>query len=454
MKSRPPLVSGGRGPLGHTMEFLRSPETLMERGYREHGEVFGLRVAGKPFAVLVGAERAKFLFSETDRRLSIRLAYPFFRHMFSAESYFLAEHEEYKRQREIVLPRFQSRNLAAYVDVMDRGMLELVDDLGREGTIDLVGSFGPRILGIAAECFLGPEFARRMDGFFEVFKRFSEGLDPLLPSWVPAPHMVRSHRARDLIRSTVGAIIRERQQQPLDPPDFLQSLAEARYADGQPVPEPVLVSLALMLTWTAWETTTGQLCWGLIDLLQNPGELSRVRAEQSAVLDGRAPLDTKTINRLAHLDRAMHETERLHPATNGIVRVATEDIEYDGYHIPKKAFVLVPPRMSHRMPDLFPEPDRYRPDRFGENPKLTASLVGFGGGLHRCIGAQFAYLEMKVATTRMFQLLDMELVDADPQPVPGQKTKWPQVPCRVRYRVRQPAALPVPRSGHEVSRQV
>jgi sterol 14-demethylase len=54
----------------------------------------------------------------------------------------------------------------------------------------------------------------------------------------------------------------------------------------------------------------------------------------------------------------------------------------------------------------------------------------------------FAYLEMKVILTLLLQRYQLELVDPDPQPIPGQKTKWPQSPCRVRYQALAPASAP------------
>ncbi len=65
-------------------------------------------------------------------------------------------------------------------------------------------------------------------------------------------------------------------------------------------------------------------------------------------------------------------------------------------------------------------------------------LIGFGAGVHRCLGVHFAYLEMTVVLTQILRRYDLQLVDPDPQPVPGIKTKWPQTPCRVRYRARRP----------------
>ena len=128
----PPFVSGARPVLGHTAEFLKNPEALLGRGLAEHGRLFSLRLPGRPAIVLIGQDHSSFLFAETDKRLSIRRAYPFFRHMFAPDIYFLAEWREYQRQREILLPRFQGRQLDGYLAVMDAHAKALVDALAEK----------------------------------------------------------------------------------------------------------------------------------------------------------------------------------------------------------------------------------------------------------------------------------------------------------------------------------
>ena len=97
------------------------------------------------------------------------------------------------------------------------------------------------------------------------------------------------------------------------------------------------------------------------------------------------------------------------------------------------------PSISHRMPHVFPEPDRYVPERFSPDraeSRPPHSLIGFGGGVHRCAGVNFAYLEMKVALSLLFQHYEFSLLNPDPQPVAGAATKWPASPCRVSYQRR------------------
>ncbi|TWP51865.1 cytochrome P450 [Lentzea tibetensis] len=425
----PPTVSGAKPLVGHAVEFLRNPDRLIRRGFEEHGTMFSVRLPGGPGVVLLGPERGRFMFGEADSRLSIKDAYPFLKHMFT-KVYWLEERKEYLRQREILVPQFTGKHIAGQLDLMDRKATEFIDALPAEGEFDLVEAFGPLLMDIAAASFLGVDVATRIDGFFDVFRRFSGGVDPVTPGWVPLPHIVRSHRARDVLRRKCTELIEDRKLNPPAESDFLQTLATAVYADTkEPVPDDVLVSLLLILLWVGHDTTIAHLSWAMIDLLRHPLELKKVMAE----VEHTTAVDVKTMRRLVHLDNALHETERLHPSTNGVVRRATEPIDYDGYHFPKGTMVMLHQGVSHRLPEVFPEPDEFIPDRFSDEPKKKQALYGFGGGFHRCLGENFVYLELKVIITRLLQRLDLELIDSDPQPMTGQQTRWPQSPCRVRY---------------------
>jgi sterol 14-demethylase len=91
------------------------------------------------------------------------------------------------------------------------------------------------------------------------------------------------------------------------------------------------------------------------------------------------------------------------------------------------------------MTETWVEPDRYNPERFNaerEDAQIESnSLVGFGGGVHRCAGVNFARMEMKVVLAVLLQNYDMELLD-EVKPIAGAGTYWPAQPCRVRYKKR------------------
>jgi sterol 14-demethylase len=434
----PPIISGGSLPfIGQGLSFLREPLELLERGYREHGRVFGLKLGGKRMAVVLGPELNELFFRETDQRLSIRAGYPFFARMFSDRLYFLADKDEYQEQRQFVLPMFKGPQLHAYIPMMLEEIERLMTALGDEGELELVHTFGTLVMNIAIRCFLGRGFRERLgDRFFDIFRDFSAGMDPVLPGWLPLPHLLRSARAKKRLHQTLQGVIDERRQMASPPDDFLQRLVDGSYTSGNKIPDKVIIDLILLMSWAGHETTAGHTSWAIIDILQHPEIAQRLRDEQNAAwADDSAPLEMAHLNELKVLERALKETERLHPVAFVLIRQAIEDIPLPtGHVLPKGWMVAISPWISHRLPEVFEAPERFDPDRFlPERGEKLTNLVGFGGGVHRCAGVNFAYLEMKVIVTVLLRHYELELLDKDPQPIRGSHTKWPESPCRVRY---------------------
>lgn len=437
-----PLVDGGAPVIGHLAQFFRDPVAVLRRGYHTRGKLFSFKLMGRRMNVMLGPEHNRFFFEETDKLLSIRESMPFFLKMFSPDFYSFAEMDEYLRQRAIIMPRFKAASMKQYVGIMAEESLNLVARLGDEGEFDMIPTLGPVVMDIAAHSFMGREFHEKLGHeFFELFRDFSAGMEFVLPLWLPTPKQVRSQRAKKKLHAILQAWIEKRRAAPLDPPDFFQTMIETRYPDGRPVPDETIRHLILLLVWAGHETTAGQVSWALADLLQNRDYQAVIRAELAAVLGASDGRDFSWEQALAmpKMDLALRETERLHPVAYILSRKASTDIERDGYRIAKGDFVLLAPSITHRMTETFAHPDRYDPERFNaerEDAQITSnSLIGFGGGMHRCAGVNFARMEMKVLLAILLQHYEMELID-EPRPIAGAGTYWPAQPCRVRYRKR------------------
>lgn len=437
-----PLVDGARPVIGHLIEFFRDPVAVLKRGYATKGHLFSLNLMGRRMNVMLGPEHNRFFFEETDKLLSIRESMPFFLKMFSPEFYSFAEADEYLRQRAIIMPRFKAASMKQYVPVMAEETLALIDRLGDEGTFDLIPTLGPVVMDIAAHSFMGRDFHKKLGHeFFDLFRDFSAGMEFVLPLWLPTRKQIRSQRAKRKLHAILQGWIDKRRAEPVDPPDFFQTMIESNYPGGQAVPDETIRHLILLLVWAGHETTAGQVSWALADLLQNPAYLDVIRNEITTVMGGSDGHDFSWEQALAmeHMDFAIRETERLHPVAYILSRKANADITRNGYHIRKGDFVLLAPSITHRMEETFRNPDAYDPERFNpNNPEAqleSNSLIGFGGGVHRCAGVNFARMEMKVLLAILLQHYDMELID-EVRPISGAGTYWPAQPCRVRYRKR------------------
>jgi sterol 14-demethylase len=438
MSTAPPLVSGAKPGLGHVLEFLRDPIALLQRGHSEHGDLFSLRLGNRDGVVMVGPEHQRFFYTQPESVLSIKSAYPYLEAMFDEGFYYFAGEEEYHKQQEVVVSRVQSLLHDDYVGIMADETLAFLATLSDEGEFDLNARLAPLVMRIAAHTFLGRDLGLLLGyDFFGELRRLADGMEPVLPIWLPIPRLVRARRARNRLHKRLAGLLDARRQKPVDPPDFLQTLVDARYRDGSAVPDSVVVNLVLLVMYAGQETITGHLSWAIIDLLQNPEYLKEVVDEQHDLYAGNRDLSIERLARLRRLDRALLETQRLHPVAYIGQRTAVETLDYRGYTIPEGTMLFVAGCVSHRLPELFDDPDQYLPDRFTEGHDHDSyRLIGFGGGHHRCPGVDFAHLEMKVVLSLLLQHLDLELVDTDPRPDPGPKIKWPESPWRVRDRRR------------------
>jgi sterol 14-demethylase len=436
----PPLVSGALPLAGHAIAFLRDQLQLLERGYAEHGDIFRLRLGRRLAVVLIGPELAHWVFKHTDdHTLSIGPSLAFTLRLFGPDFYFLAPPEEYQHQRETLLPLFRAHMAGGHLAIMERHCAAFMARLGASGTLDLPQEMNALVLGVIMEAFLGADFVRHMPPTVASdFRDFIRGLDPITPGWVPAPHLLRARRARDRMRAAVGDLVRARRREPADPPDFLQVLLAARALDGTPVTDLWVVQMALGVTFAGHDSTTGHVSWALIDLLQHPRELGKVLAEQDRILPAGpgTPLDLAAVHRMTGLDRALHETARLRPVAPVMLRRVLRPVHIRGLAIPAGADVFVAPVLSHRLPVLFSDADRYDPDRYLANPKQTSYLHGFGGGTHRCLGEHFADLLTHVTVTRLLQNYELTLLSPDPVPVPTPAFKGPRSPCLIRYQAK------------------
>ncbi len=149
------------------------------------------------------------------------------------------------------------------------------------------------------------------------------------------------------------------------------------------------------------------------------------------------------------LERAIKEAERLRPPLVMLMRMVLEDMEYAGRTLPKGSLAMVSPAASHRIPEVFKNPHAFDPDRYApgreEDRKALYSLIGFGGGKHRCMGMVFAYQQVKAIWSVLLRRFELELCEPDYRPNYTTFVVGPHQPCRVRYRRR--TAGPDLRSG-------
>jgi cytochrome P450 len=164
--------------------------------------------------------------------------------------------------------------------------------------------------------------------------------------------------------------------------DIMSLLIGARYDDGAPMSDQELRDELITLLIAGHESTATMLAWAFERLVRHPDKLARLRDEALSGED-------------AYADAVVKETLRLRPVLSFVLRRLSEPMEVGGRSLPAGAWLAPCGYLIHRREDIYPEPLRFLPERFLENPPSTYEWLPFGGGVRRCLGASFAQLEMK-----------------------------------------------------------
>jgi sterol 14-demethylase len=439
VKETPPVLSGGKPFLGHLLEFRKNRRNLFERGFREHGPVFTIKLGPQPVAVLIGPDAQEVFFTETDKRLNISTPYKFLEAAFG-KVLFIAPHEEYLRQRPLILPAFGRRKMARYVQVMQREVQKWLDSLGDEGQVELTAEINRLVQEVAGYALMGDAFQEEVgQKFWSLYEQISLSLDPVLPPHWPLPKFIRRDKARDEMKAILKPIIAERRRNPDAYEDFLQDFVNSSYEDGSPVEDEVLLSMMLGLMFAGHETTAGQAAWTVIQLLQHPEYLKLVQAEIDEFAPPGTEIDGRVMRNLQYVRWAVQETERTRPSADMLYRDVDEPVEAGGYVIPAGWKVQVAAEVAHRLPELWEEPEKFDPLRYSperqEDKQHRFSLIGFGGGMHKCLGMNFANNEMAIITTLLFQQYEVELLTPEPGILRGNGANRP-TETWIRYRKR------------------
>jgi cytochrome P450 len=195
--------------------------------------------------------------------------------------------------------------------------------------------------------------------------------------------------------------------------DVLSLLLEARDEEGEPLSDREVRDHVMTLLFAGHDTSTSTITFLLYELARAPEVAARLRAEQDRVLAGRPPTAAELLDgELPELEMAVDETLRLYPPAWIGPRRAIADFKFAGVPVPGGVAVNYCSWASHRLPEVFADPDAFRPERFA--PEARAALpkgayVPFGGGSRTCIGMRFGLMEVRAVATAVLQRFGLEL---------------------------------------------
>jgi cytochrome P450 len=430
-------------------EWISRPITFLERCSRLYGEMFTVRFPIGTIVFISDPEPIKEIFTGDPDVLHAGEANATpLEPLMGKNSVLLLDGPEHMRQRKLMLPSFHGERMQRYGDLMR----EIAEDEIKSWPVGTSFALRPRTQAITLEIIMravfGIEDAERLATLRDRLGRLLDiGMQPRALASIVIPPLRRTIGRRvwerfQRLRAEVDEVlydeIRRRRTMPdiAERDDVLSILLQARDEQGKPLMDIELRDELITLLVAGHETTATTLAWAFDLLLRHPRELDRLQTE---IREGESS---------EYLDAVIKETLRIRPVVPGVVRKLTAPLELNGYRFPAGMRLAPNIYLTHRNPDVYPEPERFRPERFLEQPADTYSWIPFGGGIRRCLGASFALYELKVVIPTIIRNVTLRAVGDRPERIRRRAITF--VPARdamVRVeRFNEPATRPPDRT--------
>ena len=437
----PPKMPGALPLLGHMLAFGKNPFDYMMQLRNTLGEIGEFRMFHQKMVLMTGPEANEAFFRAPDAQLDQSQAYKIMTPIFGKGVVFDAPPHKKDQQLKMLMPVLRDKPMRGYAQVIVQEVEEMIATWGDSGEIDLLEFMKELTIYTSSHCLLGDEFRYELnDEFAKIYHDLEKGVNPLafVFPYLPLPVFRRRDRARVKLQALVTDIIAKRAQKSEKSEDAFQLLIDASYDDGTPLSAHEITGMLIGTIFAGHHTTAGTAAWTLLELAKRPEHLKRVLKEldQHFGVDGEVTF--QSLREIPILENVIKEVLRLHPPLIFLIRKVMKDFHFKGYTVKAGKYVCASPRVSHRIAEIFPEPEKFDPDRYSEGRQEDAqpfSWIAFGGGKHKCTGNAFAMLQLKAIFSILLRRYTFELIDEKDyyQDDFTQMVVQPLSPCRVRY---------------------
>ncbi|MBE9211055.1 cytochrome P450 [Nostoc sp. LEGE 06077] len=404
------------------VQWIYQPLQLMENSAKAHGDCFTLWLTKKqPMVFLSNPEAIQQLFTDNLSNLDSRGSAQILQPLLGENSLILLSGTSHQRQRKLLTPPFHGDRMKAYGSIIANITEEVVSQWKIGQPFSVRDSMQEISLRVILQAVFGLNKGER---YTQLQKLLTSILDlsgsalrstiSFLPfmqidlgSWSPWGNFLRQ---REKIDQLLYAEIRERRHHAdTSGSDILSLMMSARDENGEAMTDVELRDELMTLLVAGHETTASALTWALYLIHRTP----QIREKLLAELDrfgNNANLDE--ITRLPYLTAVCQETLRIYPiAMITIPRIVKTPLEIMGHQFEPGTLLVGCIYLTHRRPDLYPEPQQFKPERFLERQYSLYEYLPFGGSNRRCLGMAFALFEMKLVLATVLSHVDLSLVD-------------------------------------------
>jgi cytochrome P450 len=428
-----------------THQIAHDPLPLLLGAYETYGPIFSMRLLHTRVVFMLGPEANQFITVGHPENFHWRESSFGDLIPLLGDGLLTVDDDFHDRARAIMMPAFHREQVAVATLAMEREAEAAIATLAPGEVVDVYAWMRNLAMRIAMRALLGldPDEAGKGATAAEHFERalgyygIDYGLRLLRGPGSPWRKLMASRKVLDEI--VFGEVTRRRANPDPERRDILSLLVAVRGEDGEAFTDREIRDQVMTLMFAGHDTSTSTLTFLLYELARHPEALTRLAEEQDRVLGGATPTQQQLEGELPYLEMVLDEVLRLYPPAWIGPRRAVRDFEFGGYTVPRGAYVNYSSWASHRIPEVFPDPEAFVPERFTRERKAAlprGAYVPFGGGSRICIGKRFGQAEVKLVATMLLQRLRLDALPGRTMTVRQMPTLSPKggLPMRVRAR--------------------
>ncbi len=394
-----------------TRAWAENPLPILLSAYERYGPVFTLRLFHSNIVFMLGPAANHYITVSHASNFSWREGS--FRDLIGlmGDGLLTIDGDFHRRSRMIMLPAFHRESIAASADAVIAETTGALEQLIPSTSLDLYAWTRRLALRVAMRSLFGIDPDGAQARAIDAAKLFEDALAFYASEYVlrvfrgrfsPWGRMQAAARKLDTL---IYAEISRRRAGGERGSDILSLLLDAEDEDGNTLTDTQIRDEVMTLMFAGHDTTTSTVSFLFYELARHPEIVARLQAEQDALLqDGRPSASQLLSGELPELEMVIDETLRKYPPAWVGPRRSIEPFEFEGRTVPGRAFVNYCSWASHHLPDVFADPEEFRPERF--TPEARAAMpkgayVPFGGGSRTCIGMRFGQLEVRTIATML-----------------------------------------------------
>ena len=400
------------------LRFALNPLDTLENLRKQYGNVLRLGIKNYPVILIFHPELNRQILRDPATFYSYNLdllpiPFPKDSSIFRATTGMpLMNGPRHTDHRSALLPYFHKKFITRYhascVDVTKRKIASW--PLGME--LNLRAEMEQLAMWLATEPVLGLDPQAEGDAIGQQLERTMKlVMNPfvlMFPYDIPGMPFHTLMKNADEMERIVRRVIARKREAGLTGDDVLSAMIQLHEEDPERLTESELIGHTTTMFRGGYNPSGMALYWTIFLLSQHPEALQHVLEELDQLVEGDIPTQQE-VEHMPYLEGALKETMRLFPAGTWTGRLAVQDFTLDSRPFSKGTWVMMSPYITHRLPEVFPEPYKFRPERWLSIHPSAYEFMPFSAGPRYCIGTSLAMMQLKIALTMLLKLFRFAL---------------------------------------------